>query len=96
TRHPLSFMDIEDAIQTFSGDGKKNVRKWLEEFEETSEVCGWTESQKIIYAKKVLRGSAKLFVAYEQCSKTWRKLKQALISEFGEVVDSKRVHQELS
>lgn len=25
----------------------------------------WTESQKIIYAKKLLRGSAKLFVTYE-------------------------------
>jgi len=93
---PLSFRDIEDSVQTFSGDGRQNIRKWLEEFEETSEVCGWTESQKIIYAKKLLRGSAKLFVTYEQCAKTWRKLKKSLTSEFREIVNSKRVHQELS
>lgn len=31
----LTFKDIEDSLQTFSGDGKQNVRKWMEEFEET-------------------------------------------------------------
>lgn len=93
---PMSFRDVEDSVQTFSGEGKQNIRKWLEEFEETSEVCRWTEPQKIIYAKKLLRGSAKLFVTYEQCAKTWKRLKKSLISEFGEVVNSKRVHQELS
>lgn len=86
---PMSFRDVEDSVQTFSGEGKQNIRKWLEEFEETSEVCRWTEPQKIIYAKKLLRGSAKLFVTYEQCAKTWKRLKKSLISEFGEVVNSK-------
>jgi hypothetical protein len=33
---------------------------------------------------------------YEQCAKTWKILKRALISEFGEMVNSKRIHQELS
>lgn len=44
----------------------------------------------------MLQGSAKLFVTYEQCAKTWKRLKKALIAEFGEVLNSKRVHQELS
>lgn len=60
---PLSFKDVGDLLQTFSGDGKQNIRKWMEEFEETSKICRWSEVQNIIYAKKLLRGSAKLFVS---------------------------------
>jgi len=95
TRLPLSFKDVEDSLQTFSGDGKQNIRKWMEEFEETCEVCQWTEAQKIIYAKKLLRGSAKLFVSYEKCATSWRKLKKSLIKEFCKTVNSKSVHKEL-
>lgn len=47
----LSFKDVEDSMQAFSGDSGQNIRKWLEEFEETSEIYGWAESHKIIYAK---------------------------------------------
>lgn len=35
----LSFKDVEDLMQLFSGDSGQNVRQWLEEFEETSEIC---------------------------------------------------------
>lgn len=62
-RLPFSFKDVEDSLQTHSGDGKQNVRKGMKEFEETCEVCRWTEAQKIIHAKKLLHGSAKLFVS---------------------------------
>lgn len=96
TRLPLSFKDVEDSLQTFSGDGKRNVRKWIEEFEETCEVCQWTEAQKIIYAKKLLRGSAKLFVSYEKCATSWKKLKKSLIKEFAKTANSKSVHKELA
>jgi len=95
TKLPLSFKDVEDLLQTFSGDGKQNIRKWMEEFEETCEVCLWTEAQKIIYAKKLLRGSAKLFVSYEKCATSWKKLKKSLIKKFSKTVNSKSVHKEL-
>jgi hypothetical protein len=72
SNQPLSFKDVEDSLQTFSGDSKQNIRRWLEDFEETSEVCLWTEAQKIIYAKKLLKGSAKLFVTYEKCASSWK------------------------
>lgn len=95
-QQPLSFKDVEDSLRTFSGDGKQSVRKWLEDFNETSEVCLWSEAQKIIYAKKLLRGSAKLFVTYEKCCGTWRKLERALISEFDKTLNSRQVHKELA
>lgn len=96
TRLSLTFKHDEDSLQTFSGDGKQNVRKWMEEFEETCEVCRWTEAQKIIYAKKLLRGSAKLFVSYEKCATSWKKLKKTLIKEFTKALNSKSVHKELA
>ncbi|EZA59740.1 hypothetical protein X777_16221 [Ooceraea biroi] len=38
----------------------------------------WSVIQKA-YAKRLLRGSAKLFVNYERCTKTWRKLQVAYV-----------------
>ncbi|XP_025837022.1 uncharacterized protein LOC112906662 [Agrilus planipennis] len=61
-----------------------------------AELCQWVDVQKVAYAKRLLTGSAKLFVRYEKCGKTWKSLKSALKSEFEEVVDSYKVHRELS
>jgi len=61
-----------------------------------AELCKWSDIQKVVYAKRFLRGSAKLFINYEQCTKTWRKLRRALKEEFKEAVDSHAVHWKLS
>ena len=53
-----------------------NIRNWLQDFEEMAELCNWTNFQKVIYAKRLLRGSAKLFVNYEECCKSWSKMKK--------------------
>lgn len=91
----LSFKDIEDAL-IFSGDKGKNIQRWLINFEETAELCQWTETQKVIYAKRLLRGSAKLFANFECSAKIWKKLRKSLVSEFSKTVNSKRVHEKLS
>lgn len=95
-RTTLTFKDVEDLLQTFSGYSKQNIRKGIEEFEDTCELCQWTKMQKIIYAKKLLRGSAKLFVSYEKCTNSWKKLKTSLIEEFAKTVSSKLIHKELA
>lgn len=61
-----------------------------------AELCKWSDIQKVAYAKRLLRGSAKLFVNYESCRKTWKRLRKALTEEFMDVVDAHVVHQELS
>ncbi|CAK9806355.1 hypothetical protein ANTPLA_LOCUS4852 [Anthophora plagiata] len=67
TRHMqiLTFKDVEEPLNTFSGDNKENIRYWLQEFEDMAELCEWNNVQKVIYAKRLLRGSAKMFVNYE-------------------------------
>jgi len=92
----LTFKDVEDSLGMFSGDGTQNVRRWLTLFEETAEMCRWTDAQKVIYAKRQLRGSAKLFANFECHIQTWRDLKNALTEEFGKTMNSRQVHKELS
>jgi len=97
-RQLLTFRDVEESIEAFSGDDKVDVTRWLRDFEEMAELCEWSDIyiQKVVYAKRLLRGSAKLFVNYERCTKTWRKLRRALKEEFKEAIDSHAVHRELS
>ncbi|RLU15779.1 hypothetical protein DMN91_011535 [Ooceraea biroi] len=64
TRYTLTFKDVEDSIDTFSGDDGKNIKQWIKDFDETATLCQWNDVQKTIYAKKLLRGSAKIFVKY--------------------------------
>lgn len=92
----FSIRDVEDSMETFSGDDSLNIRRWLSDFEEMALLCGWSDIQKVIFAKKTLRGSARLFVQYERCAKTWKQLKKALQGEFSKTVNSHTVHKELT
>ena len=41
--HALTYKDVEDALKTFSGDGTQNFNRWLKNFEETAELCSWSD-----------------------------------------------------
>lgn len=94
-RYLLTFKDVEDSIDTFSGDDDKNIKQGIKDFDETATLCQWNDVQKTIYAKKLLRGSAKLFVKYETRGKTWKDMKSALKHEFAQKVDSHDIHFQL-
>lgn len=91
----LTFKDIEDFIDTFSGDDGKNVWQWIRDFDEMANLCQWNDVQRTIYVKRLLRGSAKLFVKYEARGKTWRDIRAALKREFSQKIDSRDVHLQL-
>ncbi|XP_076642233.1 uncharacterized protein LOC143353023 [Halictus rubicundus] len=91
----LTFKDVEGSIPSFSGDDEISVRRWLEEFEDASALCGWTSVQKIIYAKRLLKGSAKIFMRHEKCDRSWASFKEALQEEFSQTVNSGMVHKKL-
>ncbi|EFN62835.1 hypothetical protein EAG_00413, partial [Camponotus floridanus] len=96
SRTVLTFKDVEDALVTFSGDGTQSVQRWFVLFEETAELCFWTDAQKVVYVKRLLRGSAKLFANFECHARSYRDLKKALIEEFGKALNSRQIHKELS
>ena len=36
-----SFKDVEESMETFSGDDGTDITQWLLNFEETAELCEW-------------------------------------------------------
>lgn len=92
----FSFRDVEESLERFSGDDARDVKKWIREFEETSEMCGWNNLQMIMFARRLLSGSAKLFISSEGVIREWDYFKELLLGEFGVVVNSKIVHEQLS
>ncbi|KAG5878071.1 hypothetical protein JTB14_031506 [Gonioctena quinquepunctata] len=89
----LTFKDVEDSIRTFDGKDNYPVRKWIEDFEEISELTGWNDLQKLIFAKKSLKGLAKLFIQSEKGITKWVILKKKLIAEFEVKVSSAQIHK---
>ncbi|KAG5892272.1 hypothetical protein JTB14_034223 [Gonioctena quinquepunctata] len=72
----LTFKDVEDSIRTFDGKDNYPVRKRIGDFEEISEMTGWNDLQKLIFAKKSLKGLAKLFIQSEEGITKWVILKK--------------------
>ncbi|XP_043494016.1 licodione synthase-like isoform X3 [Polistes fuscatus] len=89
----LTFKNVEESLQTFSGDDTLSVKRWMRDFEDMAEVCQWDSTRKIIYCRRLLRGSARSFVRYEKCGKSWKQLKKALLNEFAEVTSAYKVHE---
>lgn len=91
----LTFRDVEETIPFFTGDDGISIHRWLEEFEDISALCEWTSVQKIIYAKRLLKGSAKIFMRHEKCDRSWPSFRRALREEFSETVNSGTIHRKL-
>lgn len=95
-RSVFSFKDIEESLEKFDGDQDKNVDEWIEDFEEQAEVFGWNELEKLVYARRLLKSSAKMYVNSELKPKTWIQFKQGLCKEFEVKVNSALIHEKLS
>ena len=92
----LTFEDVKDSLGKFSGDDVPNVSQWIRDFEEMAEVCGWSDIHMVVFARKLLTGSAQAFARQERCTKSWAKFKKALADEFPDIVSDREVHQELA
>lgn len=77
----FTIKDVEGSIPVFTGDDKTTIRNWIEEFEDTSALLRWNDLQKVIYGKKMLRGSARQFVALQRGQVSWAAFKSCLIKK---------------
>lgn len=91
----LTFRDVEDSIRPFDGKEEYPVKRWIADFEEIADVTGWNELQKLLFAKRSLKGLAKLFIQAEKGIKTWSILKERLIKEFEIKINSAQIHKML-
>ena len=91
----VSFQDVQDALEVSTGENNENINQCFEAFEETASICRWTKEQKVVYAKKLINESAKIFVNYECHARTWRELKEGLIREFSKKFNTWQIHRKL-
>ncbi|XP_046599255.1 uncharacterized protein LOC124295072 [Neodiprion lecontei] len=92
----FTIKDVEGSISHFSGDDKLLVKKWIDEFEDMSGLLQWDNLQRAIYAKRLLKGSAKQYIALQKELTTWKSMKKSLLKEFENKVNSAMVHLQLS
>lgn len=61
----LKFDDVIGAFKTFKGDYRTNIFSWVTDFERQSDEFGFSDVQKLILAKRLLKDNAKLFLEFE-------------------------------
>lgn len=91
----LRFDDVVGAFKSFKGDNRRNVRAWIQHFEQQTDEFQFSSIQKFIFAKRLLKDDAKLFLEFESKATTWATLKMELIEEFDTKINSALVHQRL-
>lgn len=85
-----------DSVRTFDGNNDYPVERWIAEFEDATMLFEWRSIQKLIFARKFIKGAAKTFLQSEGTIKSWRKLKIMLEDEFSSKISSADLHQMLA
>lgn len=95
TSRNMRFEDVEKSFKTFFGDGRMNVSSWITHFKNQADLLSLSHFQRFAYAKRLMRGTAQLFVRYESKANTWLELENELSCEFGQKLNSAIVHRHL-
>ncbi|KAI4504300.1 hypothetical protein M0802_000771 [Mischocyttarus mexicanus] len=70
-------------ISTFSGDDNAEIKNWLIKYEVVAFSCGWSDLQRVVYCKRMLRGSARKFIRSKNVCFSWEQLSSFLYSKYG-------------
>lgn len=79
------------SLSTFSGNEIYSVKDWIMEFEQQADFCEWTNQQRLIYGKRLMKGTAKDHLRICKV-KSWREMKKELIQEFNIELSSADAH----
>ena len=61
----LGFKDIEETVSEFDGSEGFPIERWLADFEDAAVLFQWSDLEKIVFTRRLLKGSAKLFIQSE-------------------------------
>lgn len=96
-RESIKLHDVRESLNVFTGDDTYSITKWIEDLEEMSEVCGWSDVELFIYSKRLLSGTAAaLYLRSENGIKSWNRLRECLMNEFRNNLTSADVHRQLT
>ncbi|XP_063531215.1 uncharacterized protein LOC134742167 [Cydia strobilella] len=87
----------EGLIPKFTGQDKTYpAARWVQDVEDSTELCGWTPLQQLLMARRSLAGTALLWFRAERIYKTWDEFKAAVLKEFPDNIDTKTIHELMS
>lgn len=92
----ISHTDLEKSMFPFSGDDAIGIETWIKDFQDIASLMQWSEIEKLIYGKRLLTGTARLFLRSSDSYSSWNDLKEALVEEFGCKLSSAAVHKRLA
>jgi len=84
----FTLRDIEDSLSAFTANGSPDIDEWLADFELNSITVGWTDLQKCIYGRQLVKGAEKLFLGSQPGINDWEALKGALKNEFHKMLEN--------
>ncbi|GFV77752.1 uncharacterized protein LOC105457711 [Trichonephila clavipes] len=88
--------DISATSRKFTGEDFYSVNSFFRDVEENFELFpAISSSQKLIFAKRLVCGTAKSFLFSQRNLNTYESFKKALIEEFSDSVTSIEIHREL-
>ena len=91
----IYYKDVKDSIRFIDSSDNHPIERWIADFEGMATLYGWDSLHKLIFAKKLLKGVAKLFIHSEKNLTTWKKLKSVLLDEFELKISSAKLHDML-
>lgn len=91
----IKFEDIQSTFKEFRGETSQNIETWIDNFESQCNAFELTMLQKFIFARKLLKGNASLFLEYESKATSWYALKAELKIEFERKNNSATIHEKL-
>lgn len=90
----IDFEDVRCVVQKFTGDDSHRVEKWVDDFERTMASFGAAEHIRLLFARRLLGGSAILLLQTVNVN-TWPALRAELLREFGRRIDRQDVYNQL-
>ncbi|GFT22432.1 transposon Tf2-9 polyprotein [Trichonephila clavipes] len=88
--------DISATSRKFTGEDFYSVNSFFRDIEENFDLFpAISSSQKLIFAKRLVCGTAKSFLFSQRNLNTYESFKKALIEEFSDSVTSIEIHREL-
>lgn len=78
----FSVRDIEEAFNTFNGDDEYDVKRWVWDIEQSAAVFKWNNVQQLVYGKRLLRESAKMFLRTIEAN-SWVEMRERMTEKFG-------------
>lgn len=89
----IRFDDIENSFRKFNGH--QNINKWIDHFNEQATVFNFSELEKFVYTKKLMKDNAALWLQHESEATTYTDLIDELKTEYGNKQNSAIIHEQL-